>query len=108
LEQSRILAGVEIEYPPDGRSWEDSYDHPVRRLLKLMDVGLIKNAYLVIFAIVRLLRDGRIKDRRDWYEAQLALLKKKWNTLWRDTNLKIYCVPGDTSKEVKPVWIPSV
>lgn len=102
---ARILAGVQIEYPPDKRHWEEFYNPAVERLMNLKQLD---NAYLVIFAVVWLRRKGQILDRSDWFKSELDILRTKMGSQRKDKNLNVYCVPGDPSGMLQPVWIRSI
>ncbi len=102
-DKAPILAGVEIKYLASDDPWEKYYYKPIEKLIEMEQVDY---GYLLIFAIVQVLKRGIIRDYRDLYEEQVSVLRNKWGSLWSSSNIRIYCVPGDNSKQMKPEWIP--
>lgn len=106
--EARILAGVQIEYPPPTtQKWQDACDDAVEGFLRTKQM---EKAYLAVFTVVRFLRRDRIIDKSDWYQRQLEVLQEKREKQWKGINLNIYCVPAycvpcAPPEGITPVWI---
>lgn len=105
-----ILAGVQVKGLKFGRELRGDCTKAAETLSKNRDQ--IAQPYLVVFAMVQLLKQGETVDYTKQYQMLLEFLRQQQLGDWNNLGLNIYCVPAYSvpfrpplSERIKPEWI---